>query len=106
MKNRRKSGHAADAVLQIHSNDYSATRNRRNGDGVRLGMEVTVAEVDWIQIQEINPGITALRHRSRTGRTVRITVICRDARLSGFDLEDMVPDQKSKQELNIEHRSG
>ena len=78
MKNRRKSGHAADAVLQIHSNDYSAT----------------MSTGDWIQIQETSPGIAALMHRSRTGRNVRITVICHDTRLSGFGLEDRVSDQK------------
>ena len=56
--------------------------------------------------QGTDPGITALMHRSRTGRTVRITVICHDARLSGFSLEDRVSEQKSKQELKIKHRSG
>ena len=68
---------------------------------------VMVSDSEWkVTVQEINPDITALIHRSRTGRTVRITVICHDARLSGFDLEDRMPDQKSKQELNIEYRSG
>ena len=65
--------------------------------------------MDWIQIQEMDPYITALMHRSRTGRTVRITVICHDARLSGSNLEDRVPDKKSKpdqklkQELKIDY---
>ena len=36
---------------------------------------------------------------------VRITVICHDTRLSGFDLEDRMSDQKSKQELKIRYRS-
>jgi hypothetical protein len=59
----------------------------------------------YAEVQETNPGITALMDRSRTGRTVRITVICHDTRLSGFGLEDRMSDQKSKQELKIKYRS-
>ena len=53
--------------------------------------------------QGTDPGITALMHRSRTGRTVRITEICHDARLSGSSLEDRMPDLESKQELKIDY---
>ena len=59
--------------------------------------------VSDLERQGTDPGITALMHRSRTGRTVRITGICHDARLSGFSLEDRVQDQKSKQELKIDY---
>ena len=61
---------------------------------------VMVSDSEW---QGTDPGITALMHRSRTGRTVRITVICHDARLSGSGLEDRMPDLESKQELKIDY---
>ena len=61
---------------------------------------VMVSDSEW---QGTDPGITALMHRSRTGRTVRITVICHDARLSGSSLEDRMPDLESKQELKIDY---
>ena len=63
---------------------------------------VMVSDSEW---QGTDPGITALMHRSRTGRTVRITVICHDARLSGSNLEDRVPDQKSKPDQKLKQES-